>query len=141
MHQESEAGSARYLSTAAASLVRRRQVAHSEAVRAEWAEVVSTLNDHLGNSIVAMMSGVTPETVSRWSDKRRKASPKPDSERRLRDAYAVFVDLVKVDSPHTVRAWVIGSNPCLGDASPVEMIAEGDSRAVFAAARAFRDLG
>jgi hypothetical protein len=122
-------------------LMRRRQVAHSEAVRAEWAEVVSTLNDHLGNSIVALMAGVTPETVSRWSDKHRKASPKPGSERKLRDAYAVFTDLVKVDSPHTVRAWFIGSNPYLGDVSPAEMIAEGDSRAVFAAARAFRDLG
>jgi hypothetical protein len=122
-------------------LVRRRQDAHSEAVRAEWAEVVSTLNDHLGNSIVALIAGVTSETISRWSAKTRTSSPKPASERKLRDAYAIFTDLVKVDSPHTVRAWFIGSNPYLGESSPVEVIAAGESRAVFAAARAFRELG
>lgn len=122
-------------------LARRRGVAHSEAVRTQWVEVVASLNEHLGNSIVALMAGVTPETVSRWSHKDHKSRPKPDSERKLRDAFAVFAELVKVDSPHTVRAWFIGSNPYLGDTSPAEMIAAGDSRAVFAAARAFRDLG
>ncbi|MDR3068557.1 MAG: hypothetical protein LBU50_03545 [Cellulomonas sp.] len=102
---------------------------------------MSTLNDHLGNSIVALIAGVTSETISRWSAKTRTSSPKPASERKLRDAYAIFTDLVKVDSPHTVRAWFIGSNPYLGESSPVEVIAAGESRAVFAAARAFRELG
>ncbi|WP_454295817.1 hypothetical protein [Salana multivorans] len=122
-------------------LVRSRQRAHSDAVRAEWADVVSTLSANLGNSVVALMAGVASETVSRWSDRRRKVSPHAASERRLRDAYAIYSELVKVDAPHTVRAWFIGSNPYLGDASPAETIAAGDASTVFAAARAFRDLG
>ena len=103
--------------------------------------MVSTLSTHLGNSVVAMMAGVTAETVSRWSDPQRQSSPKPASERRLRDAYAVFTDLTKVDSTHTVRAWFIGSNPYLGEQSPVEAIANDDFKSVLAAARVFRDLG
>lgn len=122
-------------------LVRSRQAAHSEAMRTPWSDVVATLSDHLGASIVALMAGVTAETVSRWSDSTRHANPRSDSERRLRDAYAIFKDLEKVDSPHTVRAWFIGSNPYLGESSPAEMIAAGDTRAVLASARAFRDLG
>ncbi len=121
-------------------LIRRRQAAHSEATRAAWTDVVSTLNTHLSNSIVALMAGVTPETVSRWA-KNGKAHPNPISERKLRDAFAIYTDLVKVDSPHTVRAWFIGSNPYLGEETPAEMIAAGESPAVFAAARTFRDLG
>lgn len=122
-------------------LVQSRQSAHGQAVRAAWAEIVSTLSTHLGNVVVAEMAGVTPETVSRWSDPGHKSAPKPASERRLRDAYAIFSDLTRVDSTHTVRAWFLGSNPYLGEASPAEQLAADDFKSVLAAARAFRDLG
>ena len=128
------------MSTEIDPLVRSRGVVHGEATRRSWASVVSTLSDCLGNSIVALMADVTPETVSRCSHG-QASNPKPDSERRLRDAYRIFNDLTKFDSPHTVRAWFIGSNPYLGESSPAELIASGDTRAVLAAARAFRDLG
>ena len=60
-------------------------------------------------------------------------------ERRVREAYTIYTDLVRVDSPHTVRAWLMGSNPLLGDDSPAEALAAGRFKAVLAAARAFRD--
>jgi len=122
-------------------LVQRRHLAHGQAVRTPWATVVETLSENLGNAVVAVMAGVTRETVSRWADANRKSVPNPSSERRLRDAYAIYADLVKLDSPHTVRSWFIGSNPYLGDSSPVETIAADDSKSVFAAAREFRDAG
>lgn len=122
-------------------LVQSRRSAHDQATRGQWAEVVSTLSEHLGNAVVAGMAGVTAETVSRWSNPARRSAPKPESERRLRDAYAIFQDLTRVDSAHTVRAWFLGSNPYLGEASPAERILEDDFKSVLAAARAFRDLG
>ena len=79
--------------------------------------------------------------MSRWSKPRLKSTPKPASERRLRDAYAIFSDLTRVDSTHTVRDWFIGSNSYLHEASPAERIAEDDLKSVLATARAFRDLG
>ncbi len=122
-------------------LVQSRQAAHRESMRTSWADLVSVLSTHIGAQVVAQMAGVTPETVSRWSNPTRTSSPKPDSERRLRDAYAIYTDLLKVDSPHTIRSWFIGSNPYLGEASPAEMIGQGELSAVLAAARSFRDLG
>lgn len=122
-------------------LVQSRQSAHGHSVRTPWAEIVSTLSTHLGNAVVAGMAGVTAETVSRWSDPSRQSTPKQASERRLREAFAIFNDLTRIDSTHTVRAWFIGSNPYLGEASPAERIAEDDFKSVLAAARAFRDLG
>ena len=59
------------------------------------------------------------------------------SERRLREAYAVFQLIMSAESPHTVRAWFIGLNPQLEDESPVEAIAANRFREVAAAARAF----
>lgn len=105
-----------------------------------WASVVSTLSACLGDSIVALMAGVTTETVSRWSDGRAQ-SPAPDSERRLRDTSRIVEELAKRDAPSTVRAWFIGGNAYLNGTSPAERVAAGDTRAVLAAARAFRDLG
>lgn len=103
-----------------------------------WPSVVDELASGLGVGMVALMAGVSRETVSRWRTAER-AHPRTESERRVREAHRVYRDLLEADSAHTVRAWFMGSNPYLGDESPAELIASGDTRAVLAAARAFRD--
>lgn len=120
------------------TLTPRRQAAHRDALRADWRAVVSTLSSNLGNGMVALIAEVSAETVSRWAAGESR-NPRPAAERRVRDAYQVYSDLVSVDSPHTVRAWFMGANPLLADESPAEAIAANRIKAVLAAARAFRD--
>lgn len=62
-------------------------------------------------------------------------------EKNLRAAFQVFQLIQTVDAPHTVRAWFMGMNPQLDDVSPAEALADGDHRAVMAAARAFTTGG
>jgi hypothetical protein len=45
--------------------------------------------------------------------------------------------LLATDSPAVVRAWFMGMNPQLDDENPAEVLAEGRSREVMAAARAY----
>lgn len=116
----------------------RRQSTHHQAVRADWQVIVHALNTNLGNGLLALIAGVRPETVSRWASGQNK-DPRPAMERRVREAYTIYTDLVRVDSAHTVRAWFMGSNPLLGDDSPAEALAADRFKAVLAAARAFRD--
>ena len=78
------------------------------------------------------------KTVDRW---RRGESPRTDAERRLRFTYQVLRLLVSEDSPHTVRAWLIGLNPQLGDIAPADAISEGKLQDVMIAAHAFRSGG
>lgn len=59
------------------------------------------------------------------------------SEKLLRDAFQVLEILCSVHSVDVVRAWCMGMNPGLGDASPVEALSEGRSRDVMAAARSY----
>lgn len=107
-------------------------------VRTNWQTVVSTLAGNLGNGLVALMADVTPETVSRWANG-SSGNPRTANERRIREAYRVYHDLVVEDSPHTVRAWFMGSNSELHDESPAEAILHERFVEVLAAARSFRD--
>lgn len=99
---------------------------------------VHALNTSLGNGFLALVARVRPETVSRWASG-QNTDPRPAVERRVRKAYTIYTDLVRVDSPHMVRAWSMGSKPLLGDDSPAEALAAERFKAVPAAARAFRD--
>ena len=48
-----------------------------------------------------------------------------------------FEVLVSVHPPDVARAWFMGMNLELGDASPAEALSDGRSREVMAAARSF----
>ena len=63
--------------------------------------------------------------------------PWAESEARLRTAFQVFHLLQNEESPHTVRAWMIGMNPQLDDVSPAEAIHEGKLKDVWVAAKAY----
>ncbi|SDM23972.1 hypothetical protein [Actinomyces ruminicola] len=56
----------------------------------------------------------------------------------MRETFRIYLELAATDSPHTVRAWFMGSNPELGDDSPAEALAEDRFKEVFAAARPFQ---
>ncbi|PRZ39662.1 hypothetical protein CLV47_11826 [Antricoccus suffuscus] len=114
----------------------RYDKAHAQAIRVDFTEIVKFLSESLGPKLTAFIAGVDTKTVHRWinSDGQR---PREAYEQRLRAAFQIFQLLQAVESPPTVRAWFMGMNPQLDDASPAEALAEDRKRDVMAAARAF----
>ncbi len=112
--------------------------AHRAAVETTTKDVVAYLEDTIGRGLTAHVAAVHVKTVDRW---RKGEAPRTDAERRLRLTYQVLRLLVSEDSPHTVRAWLIGLNPQLGDVAPADAIREGKLQDVMIAAHAFRSGG
>ncbi len=100
---------------------------------------VAALKTLLGPKLMSLTMGVDPVTVDRWTA--GQTHPRLDNEKRIRATYQVYELLKGVEASPTIRAWFMGMNPQLDDRSPAEAIAEGDLRAVLAAARAFRAGG
>jgi hypothetical protein len=99
-------------------------------------QIALFLNENLGPKLTAYMVGKDVQTVARWA-KGTQRPPQDEVERKIRAVFQAFEVISVEDSRHVVRAWFVGMNPQLDDRSPAEAIAEGDLRAVMAAARAF----
>jgi hypothetical protein len=111
------------------------QAAHSLATRLELPVLVRSLQDVLGQRLVAVIAGVNDaKAVGKWA--RGERSPHPEAERRLRDAYHITQLLLQSESSETLRAWFIGMNPDLDDQAPALMIGD-HPQAVLGAARNF----
>lgn len=103
------------------------------------AEATTALAQHLGRELLAITTGCTPSAVDAWLD--GTAAPTDTEAERLLDAYAVWRDIVEVESPNTIRAWFMGMKEQLGDLSPAEAIANGGIWAVRSIARDFIEGG
>lgn len=112
--------------------------AHDKAVRTSTPEIARYFQDLVGQRLTAYMAGVSdPKAIGKWASGQR--APRGDSERRLRDAYQIAMLLSAYDSDSTVRAWLVGMNPLLGDQAPATVLAEREEGAALAlaAAKAF----
>ncbi|HEV8633660.1 MAG TPA: XRE family transcriptional regulator [Chloroflexota bacterium] len=115
--------------------VTAEQAVHGLATRLELPALVRSLQDVLGQRLVAVVAGVADaKAVGKWA--RGERAPHPDAERRLRHAFQVAQLLLQAESAETVRAWFVGMNPDLVDRPPAEALAE-DPVGVLQAARAF----
>lgn len=111
------------------------QAVHGLATRIEVAALVRSLQDVLGQRLVAVIAQVSDaKAIGKWA--RGERIPHPDAERKLRDAFRVTQLLLKSESATTVRAWFTGMNPDLDDQAPALMLAE-HPREVLQAARTF----
>jgi hypothetical protein len=81
-----------------------------DATASPIADITASLQDALGEELVAFMVEVEePWLAGQWASGR--CSPKnPDVERKLSDAHQIFRLLVTTESPATVRAWFVGPN-------------------------------
>src|SRR6266545_1884405 len=80
------------------------QAVHGLATRLEVPALVGSLQDVLGQRLVAVIAGVTDaKAVGKWA--RGERMPHPEAERRLRDAYHITQILLQQESAQTVRAW------------------------------------
>jgi hypothetical protein len=55
----------------------------------------------------------------------------------MRDVYCVVQLLLTCETPGTVRAWLIGTNPQLNDEAPVEVLHHDQPGRALRAAKAF----
>src|SRR3954454_16395026 len=93
------------------------QAAHGLATRLDIPSLARSLQDVLGQRLVAVIAGVSDaRAVGKWA--RGERTPHPDAEKRLRLAFEVTQLLLQRDSSETVRAWFGGMNPYLDDRAP-----------------------
>jgi len=101
----------------------------------QTADVVRYLADVLGYELLAYITGKSTKTVRRWAEE--TTSPRLSTEQILQATAYVFQTILESDSDHVARAWFIGLNPQLDDATPADMLRDGNVKAVVTAAKAF----
>jgi hypothetical protein len=111
------------------------QAIHRQTTRLGMPMIVGSLQDILGQRLVAVIAGVSDaRAVGKWV--RGQRSPHPEAEQRLRNAYQIVQLLLERESAETIRAWFVGMNPDLEDQAPAFVLGE-DPVGVLQAARAF----
>jgi uncharacterized protein (DUF2384 family) len=93
--------------------------------------LLSRIVDALGTNAAARLLGADRAQVSRWS-----AGTEPISAemgRRMVDLHFVLTRIFRVLSPSAAAMWLGGSEPLLGGARPIDVLAlEGASRVIRA---------
>lgn len=108
---------------------------HRLAVSEELTTIAQSLQETLGQRLVAFAVGIKdPKAIGKYATGRK---PRADTEARLRDLYRVTRLLLSAETPGTTRAWMIGANPQLNDAAPIEALHERQIAPVMRAAEAF----
>jgi hypothetical protein len=112
--------------------VASEQAVHGLATRLDVPTLARSLQDVLGQRLVAVIAGVSDaKAVGKWA--RGERAPHPDAERRLRDAFQITQLLLQNESAETVRAWFTGMNPDLDDQAPALILAEHPQDVLLAA--------
>lgn len=102
-------------------------------------EVVRQLNAALGATLVAALTGSKDPRISyKWA-RENGPEPKPAAVQRLLLAHRAWIAVSTNEGEHVARLWFIGANPWLGEVSPIEAIANMESKKVMAAAQAMVD--
>ena len=102
-------------------------------------EVVRQLNTALGATLVAALSDSKDPRISyKWA-REKGPEPKPAAVQRLLLAHRAWIAVSTNEGEHVARLWFIGANPWLDEVSPIEAIANMESKKVMAAAQAMID--
>jgi len=109
--------------------------AYYETIRLDIHEVVRRLNSHLGATMVAALAGSRDSKLPyKWA---KSTVPNAEAQERLRFAHRIWKIVADAESDHVARTWFRGTNPVLGEISPVIAIREGRFAEVAGAADSF----
>jgi Protein of unknown function (DUF2384) len=112
--------------------------AHREAMLTPVAEITTELQELVGQRAIAYATGLrSTKPIVGW--RTGSSKPHPATEDRLRSLYRAAVVLDRAFGPETVRAWMSGSNPDLGERVPLDLMHERDAQAVIVAAERFAE--
>lgn len=110
---------------------------HADTTRQDIHETTRQLLSHLGLTAVSLLAGAKDaKQASRWA-RADAAEPRPEARKRLLAAHRAWMQVSTAESDYIARNWFIGSNPRLGEVSPLEALREGDIQEVLDAAAAF----
>jgi hypothetical protein len=124
------------VATTTARTSTNRTSAHTQSLGLSPEDIVRRLAAVFGRNLLALIVGKSVRTVDRWVAN-DNLQLDPADERTVRDTFQVYSLLKSVEGDHTIRAWFMGMNPQLEEAAPAEALADGRSREVMAAAKAF----
>lgn len=125
--------------TTTTNTTKARTTAHKDAIQINAQDLSGELARVLGRQLLGIIVDKGARTIQRWIS--GDSAPVAEDERRLRNAYQVYLLLSPVEGDHTVRAWFMGMNPQLEDEAPAEALAADKYREVMSAARAFVNGG
>lgn len=112
-----------------------RQSAYRQSVQQSFADIATYLASHLGKTLLSFITGSSKQTVARWA--KGDQTPTAEIESLVRSTYLIFAQISEADSKNTARAWFMGMNPHLDDASPTEAMKDARLKDVNTAAKAF----
>ena len=110
---------------------------HGATARMDIHQIVRALNEALGSTLVAALTGSKDRKQPiRWA---KPNGPKPgtDFTRRLQLAHRLWTLLEQAEGEHIARGWFIGGNPLLDEDTPLTAIREDRAKEVTAAAASF----
>jgi hypothetical protein len=113
-----------------------QHAAYRKEVEASTKVIAQVLQQDLGQRLVAYVTETrSPKAVGRWA---QGVEPRDEARRRLRELYRTVLILREAYGPDTIRAWLEGANPDLGNQAPVEILRGGrGAPRVFQAAETF----
>ena len=82
--------------------------------------LVERLESAVGTRPLAILLGVGPSTISKW--KRRRHAVSAEYARRVIDLHDVLVRALQVMQPVVVMDWLVGHEPFLDDARPIDVL-------------------
>ena len=109
---------------------------HADTARMDFHEIVRRLNSALGASMVSALAGAKdPKASYRWQ-REGNTVPSNSVQSRILLAHRAWKLISDVDGDQVARLWFLGSNPWLGEVSPVEAISNDRPKDVMDAAAA-----
>ncbi|HUF32567.1 MAG TPA: antitoxin Xre/MbcA/ParS toxin-binding domain-containing protein [Acidimicrobiales bacterium] len=117
------------------AVIEAQERAYKESVQRSAVQIAAQLLEMVGQRIAAVGVGLSDaRPIRAWA---AGGEIRSDNEEGLRLLYRVARSIQLVYDEETARAFLRSSSPFLGDRSPLEVVAEGDARAVLEAVRAF----
>ena len=99
------------------------------------AKIEALRQDFKSGAAVADLLGVSRSQVTRWL---QGSGIDPLNAERVDLLELVWSNLLRVYQPEAARAWLLGSNPNLGDRRPVDLVRAGKAEELMRAIRAER---
>jgi hypothetical protein len=109
---------------------------HRQAIREDISVIAESLQEIIGQRLAAYGAAIKdPKQIGRFAKGTR--TPGEATAGRLREVYKVVQILSSEETPETVRAFLIGSNPQLDNEAPIEVLHHNQPARALSAAEAF----
>lgn len=92
---------------------------HPEAL-GDLRSLLKQIVEAYGHNVVARLLDVDPAMLTRW---RRGAKISQEMSRRILDLHAVLARALQIFAPEVATHWLVGHEPFLNDARPIDVLA------------------